>query len=119
MLRFSSEGLSIAQVRVVFRLPEDFGSFSEPLAYVQWFTALGSIAPDIGMHQVSHSTRMHRRRASIIPIAQIQRTIHLIPKFGREVNSDWTAENVLEKCEKFYVNPYFRHLDFVLFRYLA
>lgn len=106
-------------MRVIFRLPEGFGMFSEPLAYVQWFTPLGSIAPDIEMHQISHSTRMHSRRASIIPISLIERTVHLIPKFGREVCLDWTADNVLEKCDRFFVNPYYRHIDFVLFRYLA
>jgi hypothetical protein len=92
--------LSVAQVRVIFNLPDKFGTFDEPLAYVEWFTPLGSILPDLGMHQISHSTRMHARRASIVPLSQIQRTVHLIPKFGREVDANWTSENVLEKCDK-------------------
>jgi hypothetical protein len=30
----------------------------------------------------------------------------------------WTPENVLDLCESFYLNPYIRHHDFYLFRYL-
>lgn len=111
--------MAVAQIRVIFRLPEDFGMFTEPLAYVEWFTPLSSLVPDIGMYKISPSTRRNQRRASIIPLSQVERTVHLIPKFGRAVDSSWTSDNVLEKCKSFYVNPYFRHIDFVLFRYLA
>ena len=31
----------------------------------------------------------------------------------------WSTDNVLEVCKIFYVNPYVRHLDFLLFRYLS
>jgi len=113
-----SEGLTVGQVRVIFQLPEEFGTFQHPLAYVEWFTAFGSPVPDLGMYQVSRSSRHHRRRASIIPVTQIERTVHLIPKFGRQMDSSWNSENVLELCKIFFVNPYLRHLDFLLFRYL-
>ena len=71
------------------------------------------------MYQVSRSTRSHRRRASIIPISQIEHSVHLIPKFGRVMDVTWSMDNVLEVCKTFYVNPYVRHLDFLLFRYLS
>jgi hypothetical protein len=110
--------LAVAQVRVIFGLPDEYGAFPHPFAYVEWFTAFQSPIPDLEMYQVSRSTRHHRRRASIIPVTQIERSIHLIPKFGRQMDLTWSAEDVLEKCKTFYVNPYLRHLDFLLFRYL-
>ena len=70
------------------------------------------------MYQVSRSTRSGYRQASIIAVDQIERLIHLVPKFGRQVDRTWTVDDVLELCKTFYVNPYLRHLDFLLFRYL-
>ena len=112
------QGLTVGQVRVIFSLPGEYGSFTEPLAYVEWFTRFGNPVADLGMYQVSRSSRHHRRRASIIPVSQIERCVHLIPKFGRVMDRTWTTDNVLELCKTFYVNCYFRHLDFLLFRYL-
>jgi hypothetical protein len=106
-------------VRVIFSLPSEYGSFTHPLAYVEWFTPFHSPVADLGMYQVSRSTRSSRRRASIIPVSQIERSIHLIPKFGRVMNITWSTDNVLELCRTFYVNLYVRHLDFLLFRYLS
>jgi len=88
------------------------------MAYVEWFTPLRNPVPELGMYQISRSTRNQRRRASIIPVSQIERLVHLIPKFGREINRTWSADDVLELCKTFYINPYVRHLDFLLFRYL-
>jgi hypothetical protein len=113
-----NSGLTVGQVRAIFQLPEEFGTFPDPLVYVEWFTAFQSPVPDLEMYQVSRSTRQHRQRASIIPVTQIERSIHLIPKFGRRIDLSWSAEDVLERCKTFYVNPYLRHLDFLLFRYL-
>ena len=108
----------MGQVCAIFRLPEEFGSFPNPLAYVEWFTSFQSPIPDLEMYQISRSTRQYRRRASIIPVTQIERTVHLIPKFGQQMDLSWSAEDVLERCKTFYVNPYVHHLDFLLFRYL-
>ncbi|KAH9951748.1 hypothetical protein B0H21DRAFT_775908 [Amylocystis lapponica] len=114
------DGLCVARVRAIFRIPADFGAHASehPLAYVEWFTPFRDPVPDIGMHKVSHSTRNHRRRASIIPITQIERSCHLIPCWRREMVRSWTSAEVLDQCKTFYVNPYLRHEDFVLFRYL-
>ena len=110
--------LTVGQVKVIFRIPDEFGSFPHPMAYVEWFTPLTSLAPDPLMYQISRSTRNRQRRASIIPITQIERLVHLIPKFGKKFDLSWSSENVLNKAQVFYVNIYFRHWDFVLFRYL-
>ncbi|KAH9922147.1 hypothetical protein B0H21DRAFT_841842 [Amylocystis lapponica] len=111
-------GLCVARVRAIFRLPEEYGPASKhPVAYMEWFTPFHTVAPDTGMFKISWSTRMHRRRTSIIPVTQIERSCHLIPHFGREVNLQWSSGDILDQCSTFYVNPYLRHHDFVLLRH--
>ena len=108
----------MGHVRAIFRVPDEFGTFPDPLAYVEWFTAFQSPVPDLEMYQVSRSTRQHCQRALIISVTQMEHSIHLIPKFGWRIDLSWSAEDVFECCKTFYVNPYLRHLDFLLFRYL-
>ncbi|KAI0689126.1 hypothetical protein BC835DRAFT_1283602, partial [Cytidiella melzeri] len=113
-------GLTVGQVRVIFRLPDNVNYISkDPLAYVEWFTPFQQYDSTVGMFSVAPSQRNHRRRASIIPITAIVRSCHLIPVWGRAANIHWTSENVLERCTRFYVNTYLRHSDFVLFRFLV
>ncbi|KAJ7776026.1 hypothetical protein DFH07DRAFT_983220 [Mycena maculata] len=76
-------------------------------------------APDIGMHEISLSSRNLRQNSSIIPITDIFRSCHLIPAFGRSADLTWTSDRVLDQCKFFYLNPYLRHHDFYLFRYLV
>lgn len=106
-------------MRCIFRLPEEFGQFKSPLAYVQWFTPLREPDPVFGMHVVSRSTRQFQRFATIIPITDIERSCLLTPK-PRQVSipRGWTMENVLEQCETFFLNPYLRDDDFYFLRYL-
>lgn len=114
-----SEGLAVSRVRAIFRLPDAYGrQFKHPVAYVEWFTPFRQPDPETGMFKVSHSTRMHRRHASIIPVTQIIRSCHLLPVWGKQVDPKWTSSNVLSQCTRFFVNPYLRHQDFVLFKYL-
>ncbi|KAF8485578.1 hypothetical protein JB92DRAFT_2760696, partial [Gautieria morchelliformis] len=44
--------------------------------------------------------------ATIVPIDSILRSCHLTPKFGRQRNATWTAENVLDKCSDFFLNSH-------------
>ncbi|KAI0694820.1 hypothetical protein C8Q76DRAFT_634235 [Earliella scabrosa] len=117
------EGLRVARVRAIFTLPSSYDAaifdIHDPLAYVEWFTPFQVVDPATGMYIVSHSTRQHRRFASIIPITDIIRTCHLIPVWGKRIDPSWTSDTVLDRCTKFFVNPYLRHHDFVLFRYLS
>jgi hypothetical protein len=106
-------------VRVIFRLPEEYGVYPDPLAYIDYFTSLGQPVADIGMHQISLSSRNHRQSSDIIPITEIVRSCHLIPVFGRSVDPTWTSDRVLDQAKFFYLNPYLRHHDFYLFRYLV
>ncbi|KAJ7207810.1 hypothetical protein B0H12DRAFT_1034405 [Mycena haematopus] len=116
-----TDGLAVARIRVIFRLPasEDHGNYPDPLAYVDWYKPLKAPVADIGMHEVSLSTRNHRQKSSIIPVSDIIRSCHLIPIFGRAVDETWTWDRVLDQCKSFYLNPYLRHHDFYLFRYLV
>ncbi|KAJ7860957.1 hypothetical protein B0H14DRAFT_2198077, partial [Mycena olivaceomarginata] len=49
-------GLRSAQIRTVFKLPPQFGSFPHPLAYVEWFTPLNRPDPVSGMYTTHRST---------------------------------------------------------------
>ncbi|KAJ7623731.1 hypothetical protein FB45DRAFT_980504 [Roridomyces roridus] len=94
---------------------DTYGIFSTPLAYVEWYTPLTQLDPNLGMYKIAPATHAHRRRASIIPITQISRSCHLIPRFSRKIDRTLTADNVLDRCNVFYINCYLRHVDFVLF----
>ena len=76
------------------------------LAYVQWFTPFQDPKPDHLLYQVKRSLKNGARLASIVPVANIHRSVHLFPVFGRQVPDDWTSDNVLEKCSSFYVNTF-------------
>ncbi|KIK19717.1 hypothetical protein PISMIDRAFT_55553, partial [Pisolithus microcarpus 441] len=50
-------GMQLAQVRVIFKLPEVFRTFPHPLAYIEWFTTLQCQDPVSGLFIVTCSTR--------------------------------------------------------------
>lgn len=105
------EGLRVAQVRILFNLPPQFGHCTGPLAYIEWFTPLGSLDAQTGMYVVSRSTRHRRCNASIVPIDRIARGCHLIGKCNGPISEKgWNTTNVLDKAQQFYVNHYV-HVD--------
>ena len=106
---------------MIFSIPESaredlFGdnanNFPEHLAYVELFTRFRQHPePWHGLHRVKramiNNARVQNERAAvIIPVDRIQRSVSLVPRFGREVNPAWTAANVLEMCPEFYVNTF-------------
>ncbi|KAJ7073219.1 Zn-finger domain-containing protein [Mycena belliarum] len=99
-------GLCPAQVRVIFKLPPQFGSYPHPLAYVEWFTPLNRPDPISGMFTTHRSTRLHRRNAAVVSVEHIVRGCHLTAKCGSTIDRKWTSYNVLDKAAMFYVNPY-------------
>ncbi|KAF8879805.1 hypothetical protein BD779DRAFT_1550612 [Infundibulicybe gibba] len=103
-------GLRVAQVRVIFLLPEYFGVHPHPLAYVEWFTSLGAPDPQTGMYVINRSTRQHQPNSAIISTARIVRGCHLMGQFGRTIAKGWTTDNILENAKNFYLNPYI-HVD--------
>jgi len=112
-------GIAIAQMQLIFKLPDEFGPFSCPLAYVHWFKPLRAPEEILGMHTVSFSSCNHRPNASIIPVTDILCSCHFIPKFGNSSTSNlgWTASLVHQESSTFYLNPYLRHCDFYLMRF--
>ena len=100
-------------------LASEYGNFEHPLTYVEWFTSFNAPVPNLEMYQVSRSTQSHCHHASIIPVSQIECSVHLIPKFGRVMDVTWSVDNILEVCKTFFINPYVHHLDFLLLCYLV
>lgn len=97
----------------------EFGEYTTPLAYIRWFRGFSAKDQNTDMYKISLSTRSGGyANTSIIPITQIARSCHLVPAFGKEIDRSWTRENALKKSSDFFLNPYLRHLDFFLLRYL-
>ena len=111
-------GKRVGQIRVIFKIPERFisqmfDSHVKPpgaLAYVEWFTRPRHKAPSHKMYRVSRSIRSDGSRdASVIEVDTIIRSCQLFPKFSGRVNRAWTSDNVLERCEHFFVNNWLDH----------
>ncbi|KAJ7891658.1 hypothetical protein B0H14DRAFT_2335587, partial [Mycena olivaceomarginata] len=58
-------GLCVARGRVIFRIPEDFGQYPEPVVYVDWYKPLQRPITGIEMYQVSLSSQNHRQRSGV------------------------------------------------------
>ena len=112
----TESGLQVAQVRAIFTLPPQLATYDHPLVYIEWFNATRASADATGLYRVSPAhDRGGARSASVIPITRIERSCHLVPRFGRAVSRSWKTDKVLELCKDFYINHYLRHHDFVLF----
>ena len=82
-------------------------TISKHLAYVEWFKLTHQAPrPYHKLYQVKRSILNNDRLASIVPISNIRRSVHLFPNFGPTVPADWTSDNVLEKCDTFYINSF-------------
>ena len=75
------DGISVAQVHLIFHLLEQFGVHSSPLAYVHWFKPLRTPVDGLGMYKVSFLSHNHQQHASVILISDILHTCHLMPCF--------------------------------------
>ncbi|KAF8511993.1 hypothetical protein JB92DRAFT_3174281 [Gautieria morchelliformis] len=91
----------VARVRVIFRLPDWFHC-DHTLAYIEWFRQIGEPNELLRLSPVSYATREGRHHEAIVPIHSILHSCHLTPKFSRQRNATWTAENVLDKCSDFF-----------------
>jgi hypothetical protein len=102
-------GYRIAQVKVVFKLPQSGVRFqslrSKHFAYVEWFSPFKrSPEPHHGLYRVSRNTQRAHREVAIIEVSKICQSVQLFPCFIRNWRVDWTPDSVLEKCDTFFVN---------------
>ncbi|KAG1852819.1 hypothetical protein DFJ58DRAFT_661113, partial [Suillus subalutaceus] len=86
-------------------------------AYIEWFEPFTS-APDRhhGLYKLSRSLRGGEKVASIVPLANIVRSVHLMPNFGAVVPREWTSDTVLDNCNTFWLNSYIDRYTFSLFK---
>ena len=111
-----SPELRAAQIILIFNLPSEFGECPTPLAYVRWFRRFSPVTDQrLGMYKTSVSAPA--KGYAIIPITSIVRSCHLLPVFEDQFDETGTDNDVDERSH-FFLNPYLRHIDFFLFRFL-
>jgi hypothetical protein len=66
-------------------------------------------------YKVNRLLHHGRRRASIIPVKYILRSVHLFPVFGQHNPQEWNSFTVLEMCNAFYINPFSDRDNYMLF----
>ncbi|KAG0691776.1 hypothetical protein DFH29DRAFT_818958 [Suillus ampliporus] len=112
------EGLQVAQVRFLFDLPPHLCIAGQPfhLTLIEWFKPFRGCDSLLKMHSVSRSYVGQAPRAEVIPITRIVGSCHLIPKFGTHADPTWRADEVLDVCKTFYVNPWIDIASFYKFR---
>ncbi|KAI0683325.1 hypothetical protein BC835DRAFT_1423408 [Cytidiella melzeri] len=93
------EGLRVAQLRLIFELPEHLRTPFKPhlLAYIEWFNPFRP--RDTNNHLFPVSRQIHQRApvAEVINITRIESPCYLIPRFGAQCDNSWTSANVLEQ----------------------
>ncbi|KAJ7661195.1 hypothetical protein B0H17DRAFT_897236, partial [Mycena rosella] len=62
------------------------------LAYVEWFSRFPN-SPE-RHHKMYKISQPNECFASIIPVGNIRRSVHLFPNFGPVVPRVWTSQNV-------------------------
>ncbi|KAJ7306652.1 hypothetical protein DFH08DRAFT_720691, partial [Mycena albidolilacea] len=74
------------------------------LAYVEWFSPFTTPEPDHLMYKVIRSLKDGERLVSIVPVGNIRRSVHFLPKFGPVAPAAWKSSTVLDQCTTFFVN---------------
>ena len=105
----------IARVKVIFALSSSvikatFGAhiqIPKYLAYVEWYSSFNNSPGDNHMlYKVQKVTYQNKPVASIIPLYNIVRSVHLFPKFPASIPEHWSTTNILDECDIFYVNSF-------------
>ncbi|KAG1738001.1 hypothetical protein EDB19DRAFT_1829294 [Suillus lakei] len=90
-------GLRIAQIHAIFKLPSHYGIFPHPLAYVKWFRLLHVPEPMTNLYRLTCSTCNQWHFTSVISIQDLLQAAHLMPRFGQsKVDVSWINGDVLE-----------------------
>jgi len=78
------------------------------LVYVEWYTPFQDL-PERNhlLYKISPlQDQTSGPICSVIPLANIRYSIHLIPRFGPSAPQEWTHSNVLDLCNTFFVNDF-------------
>jgi hypothetical protein len=109
-------GLRVARIKLIFTPTPLLTAECTPLAYVEWFRPFSARDPHTGMFKLVRSTRQDGELFSqVIPVADIICSCLLQPVVGTVRNTRWNSEEVLDQCEKFYVDHYLHLLLFNVF----
>ncbi|KAJ7704442.1 hypothetical protein B0H17DRAFT_1126778 [Mycena rosella] len=93
------DGYCVVQIRAIFSFkPRQIQALFSPglsppkhLAYVEWFSAFSAEPePNHLMYKINRSLKHGDRIASIVPLGNICRSVHLLPKFGPVAPPEWT-----------------------------
>jgi len=109
-------GCRVGRLRIIFCLPQTINHDGfigpapsqwpmYPLAYVAWFTRFKA-SPDsnMGMYHVQPAKNSTgQEQGCILPLANIRQSCMLTPSRATWDHT-WTSQNVLEKCDSFFVN---------------
>lgn len=92
-------------------IPQIFAAHRPPpkyLAYVEWYTPFNRSHRNTShrLYKVQPAYLDGNHFASVIPLEDIRRSVHLFPSFGKKVPSQWTSANVLDLCDTFFVNSF-------------
>jgi hypothetical protein len=104
-------GLRVGRLRAIFRIRQNVIHRTFPagvpppghLAYVEWYSLSQNPGAHHKLYSVSKISDPKARQASVIELKDVRRTCQLWPKFGAKANRQWTSENVLDKCDKFFL----------------
>jgi hypothetical protein len=108
-------GYHVGRVRAIFSIPPKYHpqlfhpSVSVPLhlAYIQWYSPLTDLDPNLGMFKIRPQKDSDANWiCSVIPVGNIQRSVHLLPRFGPVAPTEWTSDSVLDRCDTFFVNDF-------------
>ncbi|KAJ7261486.1 hypothetical protein C8J57DRAFT_1071942, partial [Mycena rebaudengoi] len=64
-------GLRPAQIRAIFKLQPQSGTYAHPLAYVEWLTPLNKPDPISRMFTTHRSTCNHTRNSAVVSVEHI------------------------------------------------
>ncbi|KAG1898851.1 uncharacterized protein F5891DRAFT_898267, partial [Suillus fuscotomentosus] len=65
------DGLQVAQIHVIFKLPSHYGNFTHPLTYIKWFCPLHDPEPTTNLYQLVRSTHNQQCFASVVSMQDV------------------------------------------------
>lgn len=107
-----SIGSRVAQVRAIFQLPKLADPHlqslqSKHLAYIEWFSPFQILSePHHGLYKVTRDPMPEHREHAVVEVSAIRQSVQLFPCFNGSWRVNWTSDNVLEKCDTFFVDSF-------------